>query len=82
MSILTNQRRAGKVETENRDQIDFLPFSVLGRIETTKFPDPNTTIYRVRFQTKTYSINDLFQMKTGGILNKILDSNTSLQMFI
>ena len=56
MSILTNQRRARKVETQNRDQIDVLPFSVLGKSETTKFPDPNTTIYRVRFQTNIYRV--------------------------
>ena len=44
MSILTNQRTARKVETQNRDQIDFSLFSLLGKTETTKFPDPNTTI--------------------------------------
>ena len=52
MPILTNQKGARKVETQNRDQIDFSLFGLLGKTETTKFPDPNTTIYRVRFQTK------------------------------
>ena len=44
MPILTNQKGARKVETQNRDQIDFSLFGLLGKTETTKFPDPNTTI--------------------------------------